>query len=53
MKKYKIVNEYDANQSFIIEAPTPEDAAFEALKFLGWWVADGKDAVEDLTSIAR
>jgi hypothetical protein len=42
MNKYKIINDYDGNESFSIEALTLEDAAVEALEQLGWWVADEK-----------
>jgi hypothetical protein len=51
MNKYKIVNDYDANESFSVEASTPEDAAVEALERLGWWIADGKNDDEENESI--
>jgi phage portal protein BeeE len=34
--KYTIVSDYDGNESFEVEAATPEDAALEALGVLGW-----------------
>ena len=53
MNKYKIINDCDANESFNIEASTPEDAAVEALERLGWWIADGKNADEENDSFEQ
>ena len=36
---FYIVNDWDGNDSFEIEAANSNDAAHEALKELGWWVA--------------
>jgi hypothetical protein len=40
MKKYRIINDYDGNDSFNIEANSTEDAALSALYELGWIVAE-------------
>ena len=48
MKRWMIINEHDANNSFEIEANTAEEAAFEALNELGYGVAEApKDEDED------
>ena len=38
--EYLIVNEYDGNDSFTVEADNATDAAHKALQELGWWVAE-------------
>jgi hypothetical protein len=38
MKTYIISNTYDANDSFEIDAENENDAAFNALRSLGWSV---------------
>jgi hypothetical protein len=34
--EFVIINDEDGNNSFKVEAETPEDAALEALSMLGW-----------------
>jgi len=43
MKTYIIINENDGNDSFTVEGNTSEEAAFAALKELGWSVTEGDD----------
>lgn len=39
LKEYRVVNEDDPNDVFLVEASSYEDAAHEALTCLGWFVA--------------
>lgn len=41
---YLIVNDYDGNDSFEIEASSSEQAAHLALQELGWWVSEGEES---------
>lgn len=45
-KTYMIVNDNDANDTFEVEAENPNEAAHEALKELGWWVAQNEEDKE-------
>ena len=48
MKKWIIISDYDANDSFYVEGKTAEEAAFAALEELGWGVAEcPEDRAED------
>jgi len=42
MKIFNIINDYDANDSFEVEAKDECDAAIDALAFLGWNVCETK-----------
>jgi hypothetical protein len=53
MNKYKIINDYDANDSFEVEAATTEDAALEALERLGWWIANADDNEDEAEKVAH
>lgn len=46
-RKFYIVNDYDANDSFPITAINSEIAAYQALEELGWGVATMPDESED------
>jgi hypothetical protein len=50
MKKYIIINEQDGNDSFTVEGNTSEEAAFAALKELGWGVTEGDDEDDSIKS---
>ena len=39
LETFMIVNDNDGNDSFEVEAVSPEDAAHKALQELGYWVA--------------
>ncbi len=41
-KVYTIINDYDGNDSFEVEATNVHDAADQALEELGWWVSVGE-----------
>ena len=41
-KTYHIVNNYDANDYFAVEAESENEAAFEGLRQLGHFVVDAK-----------
>jgi hypothetical protein len=41
-KTYLIVNDFDPNDIFEIEAHDPDNAAHAALAQLGWWMAEDK-----------
>ncbi len=43
MKSFMIINDYDGNDSFEVEADNPQEAMEKALKELGWWVAEGEE----------
>jgi hypothetical protein len=43
MRKYEIVNDYDPNERFEVEADGTEEAAFAGLNALGWHVAQPSD----------
>lgn len=45
--RYKIVNDFDPNDSFVVEADTLEDAANAALEQLGWWIAGEESEDEE------
>jgi hypothetical protein len=48
MKKWLVLNDQDSNTTFEVEGNTTEEAAFEALNKLGWWIAENKeDSRED------
>jgi hypothetical protein len=47
MKTYIISNTYDANDSFEIDAENENDAAFNALRSLGWSVSLPKQEKEE------
>jgi hypothetical protein len=47
MKTYIIINENDGNDSFTVEGNTSEEAAFAALKELGWGVTEGDEGEEE------
>jgi len=40
-KIYNVRSENDGNDSFWVEANTPEEAASKALEVLGWGIYDG------------
>ena len=40
MKRWIIINAFDANDSFEVDGNTMEEAAFAALNELGWGVAE-------------
>ena len=40
MNKYKVISDYDGNDSFEIEAENETEALREALNALGWWVSE-------------
>jgi hypothetical protein len=44
---YSVCSEHDPNDSFTIEARSPEDAAVAALKELGWAVSAEPMSEED------
>lgn len=39
LKTFKIINDWDPNDTFDVEAIDVEEAAFLALEKLGWWVS--------------
>lgn len=39
LKPFRIVNDFDGNDSFEVMATSPESAAHKALLELGWWIA--------------
>lgn len=43
MKKWIIINEFDANTSFEVEGNSAEEAAFAALNELGWGVVEHEE----------
>jgi len=47
MKVWTIINDHDGNDSFTVEAASPEEAAFVALNELGWWVAAQPDEQQE------
>ncbi|MFZ9472494.1 MAG: hypothetical protein ACO26H_02235 [Sediminibacterium sp.] len=50
---YLIVNDYDGNDSFEIEASSPAQAAHLALQELGWWVAEAEESEDEETNITE
>jgi hypothetical protein len=40
MKKYIAVSDIDPNESIVLNAKSPEDAAFELLEGLGWSIKE-------------
>ena len=38
-----IVNDFDGNDSFYVEAKSANEAAHKALEELGWWVSEGEE----------
>jgi len=51
MKKWIIIDDWDANNSFTVEANTAEEAAFAALDELGWGVAEMPEEEEEEPSL--
>ena len=47
MKTYLIVNDFDGNDSFEVQAENGNDAAHKALEELGWWVSEGEEIDEE------
>jgi hypothetical protein len=43
LKEYKIINDADGNDFFVVKGQNECDAALEALEQLGWWVSPKKE----------
>ena len=47
---YPIINDNDANEQFIVEANSSEEASHKALRELGWFVSQplSQEDIEDI-----
>ncbi len=46
MKTYTVINDYDGNDSFEVEADSVESAALAALEALGWNLCEPQEEQE-------
>lgn len=46
--KFRVINEFDGNETFEVEADNVNDAYCKALAELGWWVSkEGQEEIEE------